>query len=86
MLAVASEAEDRRASSFDTTTVSADAFDRAFDRLSMDQRAVLDLHYRQDLPVVDVAARLGIPAGTVKSRLHGARAALERALAREGFR
>ena len=43
----------------------------------------LVLRHRDELPVADIAARLGIPAGTVKSRLFAARRALERALARE---
>lgn len=62
---------------------SADAFDRAFDRLGADERALLVLRHHDELPVADIAARLGIPAGTVKSRLFAARRALERALARE---
>jgi RNA polymerase sigma-70 factor (ECF subfamily) len=62
---------------------SADTFDRAFDRLSADERALLVLRHRDELPVADIAARLGIPSGTVKSRLFAARRALERALARE---
>ncbi|HEX7471795.1 MAG TPA: sigma-70 family RNA polymerase sigma factor [Candidatus Limnocylindrales bacterium] len=62
---------------------SADTFDRAFDRLTVDERALLVLRHRDELPVADIAARLGIPAGTVKSRLFTARRALERALARE---
>ena len=78
--------EDTRTSGFEARTVSSDAFDRAFDRLSADQRAILVLHHRDELAVADVATRLGIPEGTVKSRLHAARAALERSLAREGLR
>jgi RNA polymerase sigma-70 factor, ECF subfamily len=62
---------------------SADTFDRAFDRLSADERALLVLRHRDELPVAEIAARLGIPGGTVKSRLFAARRALERALARE---
>ena len=62
---------------------SADAFDRAFERLTADERALLVLRHRDELPVAEIAARLGIPAGTVKSRLFAARRALERALARE---
>jgi RNA polymerase sigma-70 factor (ECF subfamily) len=62
---------------------SADAFDRAFERLTGDERALLVLRHRDELPVADMAERLGIPAGTVKSRLFAARRALERALARE---
>ena len=64
-------------------TYSADAFDRAFERLNADERALLVLRHHDELPVADIAARLGIPAGTVKSRLFTARRALERALARE---
>ncbi len=62
---------------------SADAFDRAFDRLNIDERTLLVLRHRDELPVAQIAARLGIPAGTVKSRLFAARRALERAIARE---
>jgi RNA polymerase sigma-70 factor (ECF subfamily) len=71
---------------FEHRAVTADAFDRAFDRLPLEQRAILVLHHRDELPVAEVAARLGIPEGTVKSRLSAARAALDRSLAREGLR
>ncbi|MGD0248818.1 MAG: sigma-70 family RNA polymerase sigma factor, partial [Candidatus Limnocylindrales bacterium] len=67
----------------DDRTAEADAFDRAFARLSVDDRAVLVLHHLRERPVAEIAAALGTPAGTVKSRLHRARAALESALARE---
>jgi RNA polymerase sigma-70 factor (ECF subfamily) len=86
LMPAAAEPTDRRATSFDTDLLSADAFDRAFARLTVDQRAVLVLHHYDDLPIADIAARLGIPAGTVKSRLHHARLALERSLAREAPR
>ena len=62
---------------------SADAFDRAFDRLTADERVLLVLRHRDEVSVADIAARLGIPDGTVKSRLFAARRALERALVRE---
>lgn len=61
----------------------ADAFDRAFARLSVDDRSVLVLHHLQERPVAEIAAVLGTPVGTIKSRLHRARAALESALAKE---
>ena len=67
----------------DDRTADADAFDRAFARLSVDDRAVLVLHHLQERPMAEIAAVLGAPAGTVKSRLHRARAALESALAKE---
>jgi RNA polymerase sigma-70 factor (ECF subfamily) len=61
----------------------ADAFDRAFARLSIGDRSVLVLHHLQERPVAEIAAVLGTPVGTIKSRLHRARAALESALAKE---
>ncbi len=44
--------------------------DDAFDRLDPDHRIVVLLRFWQDLTVEDIAERLGLPAGTVKSRLH----------------
>lgn len=52
----------------------------AFLRLTPDQREVLVLRYYLDLPVDQIAARLGIPSGTVKSRIHNALRALETGL------
>ena len=46
--------------------------DRAIDGLDPDHRVVVVLRYFGDLPVEVIAERLGIPAGTVKSRLHHA--------------
>jgi RNA polymerase sigma-70 factor (ECF subfamily) len=80
------EMSDGRTSGFESRTVAADAFDRAFDRLPVDQRALLVLHHRDELPLAEVADRLGIPEGTAKSRLHAARIALDRSLVREGLR
>jgi RNA polymerase sigma-70 factor (ECF subfamily) len=48
----------------------------ALGRLTAPQRAVVVLHHLLDLPVERVAADLGVPVGTVKSRLARARAAL----------
>jgi RNA polymerase sigma-70 factor (ECF subfamily) len=50
--------------------------DRALDGLGIDHRIVVLLRYWQDRTVEDIAACLGIPAGTVKSRLHHALRAL----------
>ena len=50
--------------------------------LSVAQRAVLSLHYLEGHGVERIAEILGIPAGTVKSRLHHARAALKKKLER----
>jgi RNA polymerase sigma factor (sigma-70 family) len=49
--------------------------DDALARLPPSQRAVLVLRTREGLSEQEIAAILGIPAGTVKSRLHRARAA-----------
>lgn len=49
-----------------------DELARAFARLEPDHAVVVALRYYVDLTVADIAARLGIPEGTVKSRLHHA--------------
>ena len=52
-------------------------------RLDADRRALLVLHHVEGRPVAEIATVLGIPTGTVKWRLHAARAALQRALEEE---
>ena len=47
-------------------------------------RAVVHLFYREDLSVEEIASVLGVPAGTVKSRLHHAREEIKRRLAGSG--
>jgi RNA polymerase sigma factor (sigma-70 family) len=54
--------------------------DRAFTKLSPEQAITVVLRFHADLTVDDIAIRMGVPAGTVKSRLHAALAVLERAL------
>ena len=49
-------------------------------KLSKDDRAVLGLRYGADLPVPEVAAALGIPLGSAKSRLHRATSRLAAAM------
>lgn len=48
----------------------------AIQALGPEHRTVVVMHYLADLPVDEVAAVLGVPVGTVKSRLARARAAL----------
>jgi RNA polymerase sigma-70 factor (ECF subfamily) len=55
----------------------------ALDRLPFDQRTILVLHHLEGQDLAELAETLGIPIGTVKSRLHTARAALGVALASE---
>ncbi len=47
-----------------------DAIGRALGRLSPEQRAVVVLRFWADLSTDAIAERLGVPAGTVRSRLH----------------
>lgn len=46
---------------------------RALWRLPLEQRAILSMRYLGELSVIEIAAALDIPLGTVKSRLHKAR-------------
>jgi RNA polymerase sigma-70 factor (ECF subfamily) len=55
----------------------------AFDRLDPDDRAILSLRFFADLEVPDVAAALGIPLGTAKSRLSRAIGRLRTLLGQE---
>ncbi len=57
-----------------------DQLDRAFRRLTIEQRSVLVFHHYVGLPLTEVADRLGIPVGTAKSRLHHATNALRASL------
>jgi RNA polymerase sigma-70 factor (ECF subfamily) len=50
--------------------------DEALAGLSAGHRAVVALHYLLGMPLPEVAASLGIPIGTAKSRLHYALAAM----------
>lgn len=52
----------------------------ALRQLSGEQRALLSLRYADRLSVPRIAETLGVPEGTVKSRLHAARDALRRIL------
>ena len=49
-----------------------DELEDAFRRLTPDQRAVVVLHHHLGYPLTEIAATLGIPAGTARSRLHHA--------------
>ncbi len=47
-----------------------DELERAFARLTPEQRALVVLHFYVGLPLHETSEILGIPVGTVKSRLH----------------
>ncbi len=76
------EADDATATSENAANDLADRdlVARAAQSLSFDQRATIVLRYWADLPVEAIAARLGVPIGTVKSRLNSASTVLRKAL------
>jgi RNA polymerase sigma-70 factor (ECF subfamily) len=49
-----------------------DELDVAFRALTPEQRAIVVLHHHLGYPLTEIAATLGIPAGTARSRLHHA--------------
>lgn len=57
-----------------------DQLDRAFERLTRDQRAVIVLHHYLGLSLVESAEVLAIPLGTMQSRLNRATQAMRAAL------
>jgi RNA polymerase sigma-70 factor (ECF subfamily) len=57
-----------------------DQLERAFRRLTLEQRSVLVFHHVIGLQVPEIAERLGIPLGTAKSRLRHGTAALRASL------
>ena len=59
---------------------------RAFDRLDEKDRLILTLHHFWGLPVAETAEHLGIPVGTVKSRVHHATTRLRAAFDAEDRR
>jgi RNA polymerase sigma-70 factor (ECF subfamily) len=84
LVAIASAGIDADASA---SVADRDAIERGFRRLRPEHRAVLVLHHYLGLTDDEAAAALAVPAGTVKSRLSRATAALRSALdadARDG--
>lgn len=59
---------------------------RALDRLSAEHRTILSLFALDGLRHGEIAEVLGVPEGTVWSRLHAARKALQEQMARGGIR
>lgn len=57
-----------------------DDLDHAFRQLTPEQRAVVVLHHHLGYPLTEIAATLGIPVGTARSRLHYAVRQLRMAL------
>jgi RNA polymerase sigma-70 factor (ECF subfamily) len=57
-----------------------DQLERAFRRLSVEHRAVVVLHYYLDQSIDEISETLGVPPGTVKSRVHHAMRGLRAAI------
>jgi RNA polymerase sigma-70 factor, ECF subfamily len=57
-----------------------DQLERAFRSLSSDQRAAVVLHYYRDPTLREIADVLGVPIGTIRSRLHYARRSIRAAI------
>jgi RNA polymerase sigma-70 factor, ECF subfamily len=64
----------------DGAAADARILDAALRTLDVDQRSILVLHHLEGQSVAEIAALLDIPVGTVKSRLHTARRALQGAI------
>ena len=79
-----SEAIDSRVSDPFLATLERDVVGRAMRVLNDDQRVTVALRYWGELTVPEIADRMRVPEGTVKSRLHSAMAALRRELERNG--
>jgi len=62
------------------TVLDRDRLDRGFRRLPPQQAAIFVLHHYVGLTLPEIAEELGVPLGTVKSRLHYATQALRSAL------
>ena len=57
-----------------------DQLERAFQRLDLDERAIVVLHHLEGHPLTSIADTLGLPVGTVKSKLHRSLQTLRAAL------
>jgi RNA polymerase sigma-70 factor, ECF subfamily len=62
------------------TLADRDQIERGLKRLAPDQRAILALHHYAGFEPTEIAAILGIPPGTARSRLHRAHQAMRAAL------
>ena len=63
-----------------SSVVDRQVLEDAFGRLSPEHRAVVVLHHHLGYPLTEIAATLGVPVGTARSRLHYAVRQLRTAL------
>jgi RNA polymerase sigma-70 factor (ECF subfamily) len=84
-------AEEAHSESFDETagpsfsSEDAAAIHQALDQLDLRHREVLVLHFMEDFSVAEIAAAVGCPEGTVKSRMYHAKKAMKELLLRGGY-
>jgi len=84
-------AEDAHAGRFEETAEptfsrqDADAIHQALDRLDLRYREILVLHFLEGFSLEEIAAVVGCPEGTVKSRMHHAKQAMKELLLRGGY-
>lgn len=71
---------DRSSVDTELATVESDRVERAFRQLPLDQRTALALQHYFELSHTEIAETLGVPLGTVKSRLRYGVAAMRAAL------
>jgi RNA polymerase sigma-70 factor (ECF subfamily) len=62
------------------SVIARDQLERGFQRLPPEQRAIFVFHHYLGMTLIEVAGELGVPLGTVKSRLHYATNSLRAAL------
>jgi RNA polymerase sigma-70 factor (ECF subfamily) len=60
-----------------------DAVHRAIETLSFHHREAIVLHFLDDLTIAEIAALLGVPPGTVKSRIHHGKRRIRQIIQRE---
>jgi RNA polymerase sigma-70 factor (ECF subfamily) len=73
-------ADDHRAPDAIPDMLDRDQLDRAFRRLDVEERTVIVLHHIEGFLLTEIADVLGIPVGTVKSRLHRGKRTMRAAL------
>jgi RNA polymerase sigma-70 factor (ECF subfamily) len=76
----ASEVLDESAANDISNFDHAEEVHRALDQLPLLQREALTLYFLEDLSLDEMATLLGVPIGTVKSRLHYAKLAMRKIL------
>jgi RNA polymerase sigma factor (sigma-70 family) len=62
----------------------AEQIHHALDQLPLLQREALTLYFLQDLSLEEMSAVLGVPVGTIKSRVHYAKNAMRKILSQSG--